>query len=332
MDAPHLAVENAAGQERPAAKEPVTNTTSSRLKVLYVAGFGRSGSTLLDNVLNELDGFVSVGELRYLWDRGLLEDRLSGTGTPFSQSPFWHGVLRRAYGDEAQVDAAHVVRLREQVHSRHVLLAGTRAGERVLARRAAPYAHHVARLYAAVQAETGCRVLIDSSKFPSHGFALEQIPGIALHVVHLVRDARAVSFSWMRRKAYDETGRQVIEQQSPLQSAWLWSTWNALVEARWAHSRFPYARVRYEDFVRDPEATTRMLLQLLQEPPGDLSFIEGQVVRLGANQAVSGNPSRFQQGAVHLRLDNEWEQRMKPHHKALVTLLARPLLNRHGYR
>ena len=41
------------------------------VRVLYVAGAGRSGSTVLANLLGEVPGFVSVGEVRFLWERGL---------------------------------------------------------------------------------------------------------------------------------------------------------------------------------------------------------------------------------------------------------------------
>ena len=43
--------------------------------VLYVAGAGRSGSTLLDNLLGQIPGFFSAGELRYVWERGLIDGR-----------------------------------------------------------------------------------------------------------------------------------------------------------------------------------------------------------------------------------------------------------------
>jgi len=35
-------------------------------RVLYIAGWGRSGSTILDNVLGQVDGFFSAGELMFL--------------------------------------------------------------------------------------------------------------------------------------------------------------------------------------------------------------------------------------------------------------------------
>ena len=36
-------------------------------KVLFIGGYGRSGSTLLDRVLGSTDGFFSAGELRSLF-------------------------------------------------------------------------------------------------------------------------------------------------------------------------------------------------------------------------------------------------------------------------
>ena len=39
-------------------------------KVLSVVGAGRSGTTVLASILDEVDGFTSAGELRWLWERG----------------------------------------------------------------------------------------------------------------------------------------------------------------------------------------------------------------------------------------------------------------------
>ncbi|MBA3432215.1 MAG: hypothetical protein H0U16_12145, partial [Actinobacteria bacterium] len=54
--------------------------TPPPLKVLFIMGWTRSGSTILDNLLGEVEGFFSTGELHYLWRRGLLEGRLCSCG------------------------------------------------------------------------------------------------------------------------------------------------------------------------------------------------------------------------------------------------------------
>src|SRR5918995_1530890 len=52
------------------------------VKVLYVAGLGRSGSTILANTLGQVEGFFSGGELNFIWKHALIENRLCGCGTP----------------------------------------------------------------------------------------------------------------------------------------------------------------------------------------------------------------------------------------------------------
>ena len=46
--------------------------TEARATVLYIGGMGRSGSTLVDRVLGQAPGVCSVGELVFLWERGVL--------------------------------------------------------------------------------------------------------------------------------------------------------------------------------------------------------------------------------------------------------------------
>jgi hypothetical protein len=66
--------------------------------VLFIAGGGRSGSTILHNLLGQIDGFVAVGELRYIWGRAALKNQSCGCGVPFSQCVFWHDVMIKAFG------------------------------------------------------------------------------------------------------------------------------------------------------------------------------------------------------------------------------------------
>src|SRR4051812_39799023 len=73
--------------------------SSGRLPtVLYVAGAGRSGSTLLERLIAEKNDFFAVGELYYLWERGYERNELCSCGEPFHDCPFWQEVLRLTFG------------------------------------------------------------------------------------------------------------------------------------------------------------------------------------------------------------------------------------------
>ena len=44
-----------------------------RVRVLYLGGLGRSGSTVIERLTGQLPGVCAVGELVHLWDRGVTD-------------------------------------------------------------------------------------------------------------------------------------------------------------------------------------------------------------------------------------------------------------------
>src|SRR5215831_4456244 len=66
--------------------------------VVYIAGSGRSGSTLLERVLGEIPGFANVGELIDLFRRVADHGERCGCGQEFARCPFWSQVGERAVG------------------------------------------------------------------------------------------------------------------------------------------------------------------------------------------------------------------------------------------
>jgi hypothetical protein len=266
------------------------------VKVLYVAGSGRSGSTILDRTLGQLDGFFSVGELCNLWERGVLARRRCGCGTPVPDCPIWRQVLADTLGGTDSVDAARlaaVARHRLRVWSVPKLLLG-RAGRR---ERTADdiYQATLARLYRAVQRRTGCRVIVDSSKSPVYARLLAAIPGVDVAVVHLVRDPRATAWSFLRKKKLPDFGDdRVMARQHPLVSARRWGVWQAATELLWRGRRGHYLRLHYEDFVRDPQAAVRPVIALVgEEPTGWPSPIRCRGTPTGSEAARSGcTPTR----------------------------------------
>jgi hypothetical protein len=76
-------------------------TAAARVRVLYVAGTGRSGSTLVAAMLGQLRGAFAAGEVRYVWQRGLAERRPCGCGAPVPDCPVWTDILAAPPGTPA---------------------------------------------------------------------------------------------------------------------------------------------------------------------------------------------------------------------------------------
>ena len=305
---------------------------SGSTKVLYVAGFGRSGSTILSNSLGQVEGFFSAGELNFIWKHALIENRLCGCGRPSRECPVWRSVFDEAFGGMDRVDAREMMRLQAAgARTRHIPLMLTEKGRRRLKGRMGKFLNASARLYEAIKSVTGSRVIVDSSKEPAYGYAMGMVPELDVRVLHLIRDPRAAAYSWLKKKAQpDSEDREFMHRKSALDSAVLWDAWNASIEALWCGSG-DHLRLRYEDFVTGPKDSFERILDLLDEPDAGLPLVGEQEVKLGVSHTVSGNPNRFDTGAIELRPDHEWTRKMKPRDRNLVTGLTFPLLKRYGY-
>jgi Sulfotransferase family len=302
------------------------------MKVLYIAGSGRSGTTLLDRILGQLDGFFAAGELGNLWERGMLADRKCGCGLPFSRCPTWTAILKRAFGGPGGVDAQWMAeRNRGRTGWRQVPSVLAR-GVRSAGPDTAKHRDSLQRLYQAVQQETGCRVIVDSTKSPLYGEQLRTLPGVNLYLLHLVRDPRATAHSFQRRKLLPDFGdERLMQRQPPLVSARRWALWQSVTELLWRGHPDRYLRLRYEDFVRAPLPAVRRITALVDEVPPELPFLSDTTVRLQPTHSVSGNPNRFTTGSVEVRADDEWMHLMRSTDRMLVTALTLPLLLRYRY-
>ena len=298
------------------------------MRVLFIAGTGRSGSTVLANILGQIPGCISVGEMRFFWERGVVDDWYCGCGKRFSDCEMWQQVVAQSFD---ATDASEVARRlwranRIRALPRSVLPIPGRSSD------VADELHtRLRQLYEAVAAVSGCSTIVDSSKLPTYG-RLVQRSGLDVYVLHLIRDPRAAAYSWWRRRKprVDATAGATMEAMSGAKSALLWDLWNGLAATMWGRSD-RYLRVHYEDFAREPESTVAAIARFAGLDPGELPFVGRDVVELQPSHTVSGNPNRLARGLVNISADDEWTQRMPLADRILVTACTVPLLVRFGY-
>jgi hypothetical protein len=302
----------------------------NRTTVVYIAGAGRSGSTILDRVLGTLPGAVSCNEIFGVWKNGFQENLGCSCGKEFRNCPFWHDVVSRAFPD-VEPDPARMVRIQRAVgRSRHFhkLFAEPPSASK-FGRLLAEYRTAVADLVRGIAEAAGADVVVDSSKLPGEALVLAGAQGIDLRVIHLVRDSRAVSHSWRRQRRDPGLGRQQ-DRHWPIHTSIYWSQRNVLSEL--LSRRTFYLRVRYEDLMREPQGAMSELVEHIDVLRGrSLKFRGPRSIELGPVHAMLGNPQRFQTGEVALRPDVEWRTAMPAASRAVVTALTLPLLARYGY-
>jgi hypothetical protein len=302
------------------------------IDVLYIAGSGRSGSTLLDRVLGQSPELTSLGEMRYLWTFGLTDNNLCECGEPFRDCAFWQRVLRESLGDLDPVKIERLKRIANRldwVPSIPRVIGWVPGGrwERD------ELVDTLSRVYRAISGAAGTPWLVDSSKAPSYGFLISRSAEIRLHVLHLIRDPRAVANSWQRKRRRPEitSGTVYMPRRFTLLTALRWNYGNLLDQALGRRAA-GYTRLRYEDFVSAPVDSVARIRDAIGLDPASSDSVSDDAVNMKRSHTLAGNPNRFQTGVIRFKLDDGWRAELAPGAFGLVTAVTLPLLRFYGYR
>jgi hypothetical protein len=287
---------------------------------------------LVERILGQLPGFCSSGEVVFVWQRGLIDGQLCGCGTPVPECDFWSRVGKTAFGGWDQIDPHEMLALQKRVDRNRYIpsMVAPRlrpGGQADLDR----YTGVLSKLYRAIGEVAGARVVIDASKHASTAYLLRRVPGIDLRVVHLVRDSRGVAYSWTKEvKKPEVTGDDAfMPQYSPSSSGRQWVAYNLMFDALGLLDRTML--LRYESLLEDPRAGLERILAHAGEPSTTFDFLGDGWVDLSVDHTVAGNPMRFHQGRLDLRLDQAWTTKLPRRDRKVVTAITWPLQLRYGY-
>ncbi len=303
-----------------------------KIKVLYIVGEGRSGSTLLERIVGQHSGVFAAGELRNIWDRSFLDDQLCSCGAHFSQCNLWKDVSNDWLLKNTSVE--RVVEAKSRMgRMRHFRMLSKKYGDITYNADLEVLVTAYYELYRLIQKKVGCEYVLDASKHPVFAMMLSMHPGIDMTILHLVRDVRGVAYSWMKKKHRPEITdrKELMPRYSITRSVMSWLVVN-MVSERLNTYIDDYFVVRYEDVVSSPRLEVAKIFEWLGVYDETELFFSGEnVVNLKKNHTVSGNPMRFTTGDIVLALDNEWMSEMMAVSKKYIELLSRRLLKKYRY-
>ncbi len=338
--------------------------TETPVKVLYITGLGRSGSTILDVVLGNHPDIESVGEVTRLvrtgWIsreslRGLDPERLRVpictcgkrldvpyVDAPEEACPFWSSVRREWI---ERVDSPDDIESYPTLQNDFELKRrwspyGLDHLPRLLYEKRKPsapfrsYARLTRAFFESVRAASGKPLVVESSKSPVRAFALGMMPGIELYVVHLVRDGRGVIASL--RKTFEKDPQAGIMWDHKGQPTWKTAVrWTVLnLASEWVCSQLGpkrTVRLRYEDFVADPEDALERIGSLIGLDLTDVADAASSGKPLRAGHNIGGNRTK-KSGNITLRADaKEWKGVLSPTERRLSWALMGWLMRRYGY-
>lgn len=299
--------------------------------LLYVAGVGRSGSTLLDLVLGNHSEVESVGELAKVVSSAWVRQEYCACGLRGHECPFWTAVLEQWLdGEPREARFAEYLALQQRLERLRAwprLVAEARRPSLQLAR----YGELTRSLLTAIRQVSGRRVIVDSSKLPARAFALSLVPGVELRLLHLVRDPRGTAFSYRKAIRKDERAgvQHDLVPQALCKSALAWRLANSMVDR--LRRRLPASlRLTYEDLVTQPRRSLEAVGSFANL---DFSTVAERLERgeaMGVRHTIAGNFVRMK-GEVRLAPDLEWRRRLSATEQRWIALLAGSRLGEYGY-
>ena len=300
------------------------------ITVVYIMGYGRSGSTLLTVLLGDQPGVVGCGEVNKLWGQVWPNDEYCGCGQPASMCAFWSEV-RKTY--LAHPDAGSP----DRCLTRHRQFGGIRHWGRVhrlmrgANREFERYTAQIGALYSAIASLSGHPVIVDSSKCPTWGLVLQSVPGIDVRYIHLTRDVRSV-FNSLQTPYVTDAAKGYQKTWSPpsaIRTALAWSVHNRYAE-KTSRGSLHQRRVACEDLVKDPVGTVQDMAAHLDIDLGSVLKKVAESAPLQPGCVIAGNAMRMEP-AVTLRQGPAKRPELSLRDERVLSTLARPALRRYGY-
>lgn len=294
-------------------------------QLIYLAGPGHSGSTLLDMLLGGHREISALGEIHrfYLSLNKSSRPHLCDCGKAMLQCPFWINVIERVAHitgksrenlqryfyttDPANINipddgkilyesslpkrySLDIGRVLASVPPAWVYWAAGHIHPRVkLYRRIAQNSH---LLFDAVRDVAKTPIIVDSTKNPIRLRTLFLERPLETKILYLIRDGRAVTHSRLRRHSV---------KMSDAAKIWLAEHKKQTLVQR-DIPKDKILKVKYEDLCRRPEKELRRICTFLdvEYDPGILAFWNTE------RHAVGGNPMRFDQGGRAIKLNERW--------------------------
>jgi len=253
-----------------------------KIKIICIVGDGRSGSTMLESILNNSDEVISVGECFRFWTRFYKNESLCGCGDGIAECDLWKRVHQNLSSEIPDYD---IYKIKKTIRK---FLLYRNFGNIQVGLQEVDFLLKVIRIfYKSISKISSKNIIIDSSKSPSWAKLLCLVEEFDVKIIHLERSLPHVASSWRKR---------ILLQEFALRPVYMPVKSNLSVLRTWLRTKLlgsrlhinSYLFVKYEDLCNHPENTLS----------GIFAFLNHELDVRGpfyykSNHAIAGNPRRM---------------------------------------
>ncbi len=272
------------------------------VKVIYIMGTGRSGTTIQEVLLASNPDISGVGEVTHLFTDGLLNNELCACGKDIEQCELWSSVLKLSGWN--QDNASRLEKLFHDVtsHARFPLVWLNWLPNRLLQN----YREENMRLFSSIAELTGCQYIVDSSKYAGRALLLARLFPESVYLVCLTRSPEGLLQAF--RKTPASLARSEQRPKHPLMTMCYYIYTSLCFRLVLNAVSVSSVRINYEELREKPDVQLQRIANKLelgnalnnsiQALQSDSEFIVGHIVtgnRLRKKRRVSFQKSEQQQ-------------------------------------
>lgn len=263
------------------------------LKIIYIMGDGRTGSTLLESILANSKNSIGIGESYRFWERFYKADSLCGCNKYIQDCELWRFVDTYL---QKHIENYDVKRIRQYIkyysnYNNSIQLVTSKLWSSELEY----LVNVIAGFYRAIQLYSGKDIIIDSSKSPVWVFLISKCSSIKLFNIHLERDLPSVASSWKKKyllKEYPDR-QHFMPIKSDLNI--IRTSLRIKILSHHVKKNTKSLKIRYKDLCLEPTIVINEVKALTNlNLPTELKWEK--------NHAIAGNPGRKIGGEIMIML------------------------------
>lgn len=272
------------------------------MKIIYLLGRGRSGSTLLSFLLGSQKNILNVGELKNFWEYHCREDKMGGIcsdGIKLNNHPFWTEIRNE---------------LKNQLDEEFPNLKAENKTD---------FQKNNTAMFDAIFRVSGEKYIVDASK------KFERLKKLLkfnknIYTIHVVRDPRAYANSIIK---YNKR-RIEVERKKPVNvssKVFIWGLYNLYIKFYFKIRRVKHITVSYEDLVDNPQKNLHKILNFV-------GYQNNTTINFSKNQPVfCGNFWFLESKETKIKKDELYKKSLTKKQFLYFTMLSFPVLLFYGY-
>lgn len=271
------------------------------IDIIYIMGSGRSGSTLLSSMLGSQLNIISAGEVynyKNLFESAVSDKRICSCGEKLDECNYWRKVRQNVVNNTGH----ELVDLKDT--------------------RPEIFKENNFSVFSAIKEISGKSIIVDSSKRHYRLKLLLKSKLFRVVIVHLIRDARAYSYSSLLTAR--KNGKSDMVFYKKLME---WQKKNLGIKA--IYGRKPgYIQMRYEDLVSDHASQLSRVTEAFNLPLDGARLFDPE---MNESHVFSGNSRFISKGLDEIKLDTRYLVKLSSSQWLVATALVAPALFMFNY-